>query len=121
MTTKNTKSADVPTENSAKNANLPVVKMGGANGDRIAAMRQLNGLLGQKLDNLDKLYETQEKVKGFEPENPEVSIGLKIEDKEGNIFFTSNPELIRKALQVIDAQVTGIISEKENEVLEMAK
>jgi len=100
--------------------NLPVVKMAGANGNRIAAMRELNGLLAHRLDNLDKLYDTQDKVKAFEPENPEVSIGLKIEDKDGNVFFTANPVLIRKALQVVNAEVASIISNKEAEVLEMA-
>ena len=120
MTVESKKGANLPKAEEAKNGNLPVVKMAGANGNRIAAMRELNGLLAHRLDNLDKLYDTQDKVKAFEPENPEVSIGLKIEDKDGNVFFTANPVLIRKALQVVNAEVASIISNKEAEVLEMA-
>lgn len=120
MTVESKKGANLPKAEEAKNGNLPVVKMAGANGNRIAAMRELNGLLGNRLNNLDKMYETQDKVKAFEPENPEASIGLRIEDNNGNVFFTANPVLIRRTLQVINAEVSSVIATKEAEVLEMA-
>ncbi len=108
-----TKVEDTPKE-------LQIVKLANVQGSKVEAIRNLNGEVGQRLENLDRLYDTREKVKAFDPNNPEVKIGIEVQDANGNKFVTSNPVLVAETLRVIESEVQKVIADKEAEIIEMA-
>jgi hypothetical protein len=99
---------------------LQIVKLANVQGNKVEAIRNLNNVVGSSLDNLDRLYETREKVKAFDPKNPEVKIGIEVQDANGNKFVTSNPLLVAETLRVIESEVEKVIADKEAELIEMA-
>ena len=98
----------------------PAVKLMPSDGNKIESIRHLNSLLAQKLGNLDKIQATEDKVKSFQPENPESETSLLIEDGNGNKFYTTNAQLIRQALDVFEHEVKRVRESTEAEIMQIA-
>jgi len=102
------------------NTQLPAVKMAVPPSNPIEALRYANQALGVKLEHLDKIVLTEEKVKQFQPSNPESGCNLTITDANNNKFTTGNSALVARALEVIGFEILNVRKATEAEILEFA-